>query len=219
MKKARRKKSLFNIFDVKKPKNLKLYLKNILIFLLLKTDYLLLNIKKNRMFSKLKSLCLSVYFQIGTYLKDLLTSIKSNLINSVTLKKEVMKKEDLLYFLEEKQKSIYYVIKLFGSPLTFPLYVSYMSVLKEKLHLSTNIARLRLEMACYPENMDNGVVFSPGKTYTLYEDTYSSDILVLYRDILKLGDSYNIKSIVTLQFEIKLYDISKLQKKTLHSRH
>jgi len=171
------------------------------------------------MFSKLKSLCLSTYSQIGTYLKDLVKSIKTKLINPVTLEKEVIKKEDLLYFLEERQKSVYYVIKLFGSPLTFPLYVSYMSVLKEKLHLSTNIARLRLEMACYPKDMDNGAVFSPGKTYTLYGDTYSSDILLLYRDIIKLTDSYNVKSIVSLQFEIKLYEISTLQKKTLKRIH
>jgi len=169
------------------------------------------------MFSKLKTLLLSAYLEVDTYLKDLLKSIKSNFIVSVPLEKEVIKEENLLYFLEEKQNSLYYVIKLFGSPLTFPLYISYMSVLKEKLNLDTNIARLRIEMACYPKDMDNGAVFSPGKSYTLYKETYSDDILLLYKDILKLRDNYNVRSIITLQFDIKLYEISRLQKKKLSS--
>lgn len=157
------------------------------------------------MFSKLKTIYFSLYSKLSIYLEELKKSLKSIFFSSENLDKEIMKKEDLLYFLEEKHKSIYYVIKLFGKPLTYNLYVRYMSVLKDKLHLSKNIARLRIEIACYPKEVETGVVFSPGKSYTLYEDTYSEDILLLYRDIIKLADSYNVKSIVTLQLEIRLY--------------
>ncbi len=158
------------------------------------------------MFNILKKVSAFVYTKITNSLKE----IKTNIFNSLNKFNEpivtpAVKEKILPYSLKEKGKYIDFTIILTDKKLSYDVYEDYMSVLKEKLDLSKNLARLRTELICYPKETEKAAMFSLNKSYTIYEDTYSKDILSLYKDIIKLSENYNVNNIITIRLKIDLY--------------
>lgn len=138
-------------------------------------------------------------------LKDYIFGVKSVSISEENTKISTIKKENYSHLINEKSNSLDYIIFLVDKSLTYENYLTHIKYLEEKLHLSKKFARINIELVCNTRETEKAVIFNLPKVHTLYEDTYMSEMQCIYKEILEVSDRYNVKCLLSVNMNIRLY--------------
>jgi hypothetical protein len=155
---------------------------------------------------------LSILKDTLSYLSKTWSNVKSYLfgLKKVSLSEENKEipaplKEDYSRFLSTSSNRVDYVIFLVDKLLTYNLYLTHVDYLKDRLRLSRKFGRINVELVCKTRDTDKAVIFNLPRTHTLYEDTYISEMDLIYKEILLVSDRYNVKSVLSINMIIHLY--------------